>query len=176
MLSAKFRRRRTAVVFSGVGSFAAAIIEAILISAGANVYFVELAIWVMMFMFGVAAPAAAAIVLDSQRNNAGTAAALLGALPFFLGSIAVSCTGFGSVSVSFASMIIIGGFLGALLSLVARHYQKNSGLVQFKLDAVRMVICWKVFRISPSSLEIFAAIFIPFSFIHCTRFRIYLNF
>lgn len=127
MLSAKFRRRRTAVVFSGVGAFAAAIIEAILISAGANVYFVELAIWVMMFMFGVAAPAAAAIVLDSQRNNAGTAAALLGALPFFLGSIAVSCTGFGSVSVSFASMIIIGGFLGALLSLVARHYQKKFG-------------------------------------------------
>ena len=127
MLSAKFRRRRTAVVFSGVGSFAAAIIEAILILAGANVYFVELAIWAMMFMFGVAAPAAAAIVLDSQRNNAGTAAALLGALPFFLGSIAVSCTGFGSVSVSFASMIIIGGFLGALLSLVARHYQKKFG-------------------------------------------------
>ena len=116
MLSAKFRRRRTAVVFSGVGTFFAAIVEACLISSQAGVFAVETVIFAMMFMFGVAAPAAAAIVLDSQRKNAGTAAALLGALSFFLGSIAVSCTGFGQVTTAFAVMIIAGGFLGALLS------------------------------------------------------------
>ena len=127
MLSAKFRRRRTAVVFSGVGTFFAAIVEACLISSQAGVFAVEIVIFAMMFMFGVAAPAAAAIVLDSQRKNAGTAAALLGALSFFLGSIAVSCTGFGQVTTAFAVMIIAGGFLGALLSLVARHYQKKFG-------------------------------------------------
>lgn len=127
MLSSKFHRRRTAVVFSGVGVFVAAIMEACLIYRGAGVVGVESVIFVMMFMFGVAAPAAAAIVLDSQRRNAGTAAALLGALQFLMGSLAVSCTGIGRVTTAFAAMIIIGGFLGALLSLVARHYQKKFG-------------------------------------------------
>ena len=127
MLSSKFRRRRTAVVFSGVGAFIAAIVEAVLIAFGAGVIAVEAVIFAMMFMFGAAAPAAAAIVLDSQRKNAGTAAALLGSLPFFLGSVAVSCTGLGNVVTAFAAMIVFGGFLGAVLSLVARHYQKKFG-------------------------------------------------
>ncbi len=127
MLSSKFRRRRTAVVFSGVGTFVAAILEAYLISSGAGVFAVESVIFAMMFMFGSAAPAAAAIVLDSQRKNAGTAAALLGSLPFFLGSLAVSMTGVGSVVHAFAATIVVGGFLGAALSLIARHYQKIYG-------------------------------------------------
>ena len=127
MLSSKFRRRRTAVVFSGVGTFIAALIEAYLISSGGGIFAVESVIFAMMFMFGAAAPAAAAIVLDSQRKNAGTAAALLGSLPFFLGSFAVSCTGLGQITTTFAALIILGGFLGAALSLVARHYQKKFG-------------------------------------------------
>ncbi len=127
MLSSKFRRRRTAVVFSGVGAFAVALVEAFVVCGGADVVVVESLLFIMMCLFGVAAPAAAAIVLDSQRKNAGTAAALLGSLPFFLGSIAVSLTGFGSVKHAFAMTIIVGGFLGAALSLIARHYQKKFG-------------------------------------------------
>lgn len=126
-LSSKFKQRRTAVVFSGFGVFIGAVVEAVLLSSGAGVVAVEIVLMAMMAMYGISAPAAAAIVLDSQHKNAGTAAALLGALPFFLGSIAAPCTGIGSVETTFSAIVIFGGFLGALLSLIARHYQKKHG-------------------------------------------------
>ena len=60
MLSSKFRRRRTAVVFSGVGAFAVALVEAFVVCGGADVVVVESLLFIMMCLFGVAAPAAAA--------------------------------------------------------------------------------------------------------------------
>lgn len=127
MISSKFRRRRTAVVVSGIGIFAGAILESVMIVSGQNIYLVEGMLFVMLAFFGLAAPAAAAIVLDSQHKNAGTAAALLGALPFAAGSLAAPCIGMGDVAVDFSIVIISGGALSAVLALIARNYQKKYG-------------------------------------------------
>ena len=66
--------------------FFAIIAGAFFICADFGICAVESTLFAIMFFFGLAAPAAAAIVLDSQHKNAGTAAALLGALPFAAGS------------------------------------------------------------------------------------------
>ena len=126
-VSAKFSRRRTAVVCAGAGVLAAALfgVSAILFDLG--VYAVESALFTMMFFFGLSTPAAAAIVLDSQRENAGTAAALLGALPFFVGSLAAPLVGLCDIKTDFAFVIVVGGILAFVLALVARAYQKKFG-------------------------------------------------
>lgn len=126
-LSAKVGQRRTAVVAGGTGILCAAVAEGALVFSGAGVVFVETMLWIMMFMFGLAAPSAAAIVLDSQRENAGTAAALLGALPFLLGGLAAPCVGLGGIDVSFPAIIIFCGIFAAALSLIARNYQIKFG-------------------------------------------------
>lgn len=126
-VSAKFSRRRTAVVCAGVGVLAAALFGALAIVADFGVYAVESSLFAMMFFFGLSTPAAAAIVLDSQRENAGTAAALLGALPFFVGSLAAPLVGLGDIKTDFAFVIVGGGILSALLAFVARAYQKKFG-------------------------------------------------
>ncbi len=127
VLSAKFRRRRRAVVFGAFGALAGVIVESILICGGAGAASMEIVLLATMLMYGLAVPAAAAIVLDSQHKNAGTASALLGALPFFLGSLAAPCTGLGNIKTAFSGIIIFGGILSALLAMVARHYQKKYG-------------------------------------------------
>ena len=80
-----------------------------------------------MLSFGIAAPAAAAIVLDSQRQNSGTAAALLGALPFFVGAMAAPAVALGDERISFSAVVFSGAVCAAVLSLIARNYQKKFG-------------------------------------------------
>ena len=125
--SAKFKRRRYAVVFSGFSILCFAALAAVCALLGANVFLLETMLFFMRASFGIAAPAASAIVLDSQRQNAGTAAALLGALPFFVGAVAAPIIGFGSEVVCFAALIVCGAFCAAILSLIARRYQKIYG-------------------------------------------------
>ena len=107
--------------------FFAIIAGAFFICADFGICAVESTLFAIMFFFGIAAPAAAAIVLDSQHKNAGTAAALLGALPFAAGSLAAPCIGMGDVAVDFSIVIILGGALSAVLALIARNYQKKYG-------------------------------------------------
>lgn len=125
--SAKFTQRRTAIIFGAFGALVAALVAAILIHFDAPVAAVEASLFTMMAMFGISAPPAAAIILDSQRANAGTAAAFLGAMSFFFGSIAVPLTGFGNTIQTFSFIILFGSASAAVLSLIARHYQKKFG-------------------------------------------------
>ena len=126
-ISAKFRRRRHAVVFSGfsISVFVGAAAVAILLGAGVAV--VEACLFFTLLSFGIAAPAAAAIVLDSQRQNSGTAAALLGALPFFVGAMAAPTVALGDERISFSAVAFAGAVCAAVLSLIARNYQKKFG-------------------------------------------------
>ena len=54
-------------------------------------------------------------------------AALLGALPFFVGAVAAPIIGIGNEVLSFSMLITGGASCAAFLSLVARHYQKMFG-------------------------------------------------
>ena len=80
MLSSKFHRRRTAVVFSGVGVFIAAIMEACLIYRGAGVVGVESVIFVMMFMFPET-PVPGTVGMNSMDIWSSMCAGVSGALP-----------------------------------------------------------------------------------------------
>ncbi len=125
--SAKFKRRRYAVVFSGFSILCFAVAAALCATLKVPVALLETMLFFMMTSFGIAAPAASAIVLDSQRQNAGTAAALLGALPFFVGAVAAPLIGIGNEVLSFSILIVCGALCAAVLSLVARRYQKIFG-------------------------------------------------
>lgn len=126
-ISAKFRRRRHAVVFSGFSISVFVGAAAVAIQLGAGVALVEACLFFTLLSFGIAAPAAAAIVLDSQRQNSGTAAALLGALPFFVGAMAAPAVALGDERISFSAVAFSGAVCAAVLSLIARNYQKKFG-------------------------------------------------
>ena len=56
--------------------------------------FVEIGFFTMLLLMGVAFPAISSLAMESERQYAGSASALLGFAPFFLGGIRLSTGGY----------------------------------------------------------------------------------
>jgi DHA1 family bicyclomycin/chloramphenicol resistance-like MFS transporter len=112
--------RRGGVLFVG-----AAALVAVALIARVPVYLLEPTYILLMFMFGTLQPTITAIVLDSERDNAGTASAALGASGFLFGSIASPLTGIGDVSTTSALLIFVTALTTAvLLHLACRRFAR----------------------------------------------------
>lgn len=83
----------------------------------------ELGFFAMLFLTGITLPAISALAMDSERKNAGSASALLGFAPFFLGAVVSPLVGVGDIFV--ASAVVIG--LCAILAFLA--YWKIRGRI-----------------------------------------------
>jgi DHA1 family bicyclomycin/chloramphenicol resistance-like MFS transporter len=68
----------------------------------------------LMVSFGLIQPVSTSIAIDSERENAGAASAVVGALSFVAGAIASPLASMGQILVS-ASVLIVLGALGCLL-------------------------------------------------------------
>ena len=74
--------------------------------------FVEIGFFAMLLLMGMTFPAISTLAMESERQYAGSASALLGFAPFFLGGIVSPLVGIGNIFYSTALVILACGVLG----------------------------------------------------------------
>lgn len=105
----------------GVGSVAFALMSLLvgaLLVAGAGVWAVEGALLAMLFCLGFILPTSTTLALDMERDNSGSASAVIGFMPFLFGGIVSPLAGAGDMVVSTATIVAVCG-AGVLLFAAA---------------------------------------------------------
>ena len=74
--------------------------------------FVEIGFFAMLLLMGMTFPAISSLAMESERQYAGSASALLGFAPFFLGGVVSPLVGIGNIFYSTALVILACGVLG----------------------------------------------------------------
>ena len=83
--------------------------------------FVEIGFFAMLLLMGITFPAISTLAMESERQYAGSASALLGFAPFFLGGIVSPLVGIGNIFYSTALVILACGILALAIYWVIRH-------------------------------------------------------
>ena len=83
--------------------------------------FVEIGFFTMLLLMGITFPAISTLAMESERQYAGSASALLGFAPFFLGGIVSPLVGIGNIFYSTALVILACGVLGLAIYWSIRH-------------------------------------------------------
>ena len=83
--------------------------------------FVEIAFFAMLLLMGITFPAISSLAMESERQYAGSASALLGFAPFFLGGVVSPLVGIGNIFYSTALVILACGVLGLAIYWSIRH-------------------------------------------------------
>lgn len=104
------------------GTFIAVIATAACIAMQLPFVFIEVSIWAMLFFMGIIFTMATTLALDMERNNAGSASALIGFFSFLAGGIAAPITGIGNMLYSTAILLAVFG----LLLLWAGYYRRRN--------------------------------------------------
>lgn len=81
----------------------------------------EAALFLMIFCCGVMIPLTTALALDSEPDNKGVAAALLGSLSFLAGGIVAPLVGIGDLLISTVVLFIVNAFISLLLYLYSER-------------------------------------------------------
>ena len=83
--------------------------------------FVEIGFFAMLLLMGMTFPAISTLAMESERQYAGSASALLGFAPFFLGGIVSPLVGIGNIFYSTALVILACGILALAIYWAIRH-------------------------------------------------------
>ena len=83
--------------------------------------FVEIGFFTMLLLMGITFPAISTLAMESERQYAGSASALLGFAPFFLGGVVSPLVGIGNIFYSTALVILACGVLGLAIYWSIRH-------------------------------------------------------
>ena len=75
----------------------------------------ELGFFAMLFVTGLPLPAISALAMESERQYAGAASAVLGCTPFLLGGIVSPLVGVGDIFIASAMVIIICSIIALLI-------------------------------------------------------------
>lgn len=85
----------------------------------ASVWFLEAAVAFSLLNLGLTIPSGTSLALDRQRERAGSAAALLGALGFVAGGIVAPLSGLGRGGAGFAAVTVISTAIGIVAAFCA---------------------------------------------------------
>ena len=88
--------------------------------------FVELGFFAMLLLMGITFPAISSLAMESERQYAGSASALLGFAPFFLGGVVSPLVGIGNIFYSTALVILACSVLALVIYWMVRHKIPNS--------------------------------------------------
>ena len=88
--------------------------------------FVEIGFFAMLLLMGITFPAISTLAMESERQYAGSASALLGFAPFFLGGIVSPLVGIGNIFYSTALVILACSVLALVIYWMVRHKIPNS--------------------------------------------------
>nr|WP_241482420.1 hypothetical protein [Muribacter muris] len=85
----------------------------------------ELGFFLMLLLTGLPLPAISSLAMESEREHAGAASALLGFAPFFLGGIVSPLVGIGNIFYSSAVVISACALLALRLYLSVKNKVEN---------------------------------------------------
>lgn len=88
--------------------------------------FVEIGFFTMLLLMGITFPAISSLAMESERQYAGSASALLGFAPFFLGGVVSPLVGIGNIFYSTALVILACSVLALVIYWMVRHKIPNS--------------------------------------------------
>lgn len=106
---------RTAMGVGVLGFVFAVLYTATMLIIQPHWFLVELGFFLMLLLMGLPLPAISSLAMESEREQAGAASALLGFAPFFLGGIVSPLVGIGDIF--YASAIVIFACAGLCLWL-----------------------------------------------------------
>lgn len=87
--------------------------------------FVEIGFFAMLLLMGITFPAISSLAMESERQYAGSASALLGFAPFFLGGVVSPLVGIGNIFYSTALVILACSVLALVIYWMIRHKIPN---------------------------------------------------
>ena len=125
MLSAvsavKFAHPEQALYRGSAGMVIVSFFLCLALCADCSFWVYELLLLGLLSMLGLTFTASNTLAMDSERANAGTASALLGALGFAFGGIASPLVGIGNIMVSTGIMFLVGSVCALGCTHIALH-------------------------------------------------------
>lgn len=112
--------RRIAVRFGVTCFWLATVYLAVALNLHWGVQFVEPGFFAMMLSLGFIFPTVSMQAMSSERQNAGSASAMLGFCPFLLGAICSPLVGLGDIFVSTSVVLVVASTIAALLFLTVK--------------------------------------------------------
>ena len=85
-----------------------------------NWFLVEIGFFLMLLMVGLTFPAISSLAMESERQYAGSASALLGFTPFFLGGVVSPLVGIGNIFYATAVVILVCAFISLIIYFLIR--------------------------------------------------------
>ena len=110
---------KQALVYGGIGLVILSIsLSSVLLSDG-SIVFLETSFFLLMISLGMILPTTSSLGLNLVRKNNGSASAILGFLPFLMGSIVSPLVGIGNIIYSTTILIITCSALSLLFIFIA---------------------------------------------------------
>ena len=120
-LSVKFRKPEDAVAASCVGMVVMSSVIAAVLMLGGSFWAYEISLFMLMFMMGLTFTASTTLALNSERDRAGAASALLGTVCFLAGGIVSPLVGVGNILHSTAVIFVAGAAMSSIFAIRARR-------------------------------------------------------
>ena len=118
-LSVKFRRSETSTLVGCCGMVVAAVLQCGALMSECSFWVYEALMLVLLFSMGMTFTSSTALAMESQRENSGTASALLGAVCFAAGGIVSPLVGIGNILSSTGVVFVVCACCSLLCMLVA---------------------------------------------------------
>ncbi len=117
-LATQFRRQTTCLKCAAIDMLIATVVLAFCLTVHMPLIIVMAAYIYALTSFGLMQSPLTAIALDSERNNAGAASAMYGAVQFVAGALASPLVGLGKIEIT-SSLVMVGGSLLCLLCILS---------------------------------------------------------
>lgn len=118
-LSVKFRRQESSTLVGCCGMVVAAVLQCWALMSDCSFWVYEGLMLVLLSSMGMTFTSSTALAMESQRENSGTASALLGALCFAAGGIVSPLVGLGNILSSTGVAFLVCACCSLLCMLVA---------------------------------------------------------
>lgn len=105
--SVKFRRPANGTLIGCMGMLIFSLLECAVLALDCSFWIYELLLLAVLFMMGMTFTTSTALAMECERDNAGTASALLGAVCFSFGGIVSPLVGIGNILVSTGVIFVI---------------------------------------------------------------------
>ena len=115
----RFKSALISLKFGSIGMLLGASLIAASLYWQASVWILEVSVTFSLLNLGLTIPSGTFLALDRQRERAGSAAALLGALGFVAGGIVAPLSGLGTGGVGFAAVTVISTAIGIVAAFCA---------------------------------------------------------
>ena len=111
---------RTALSFGVLGFGIVVLYTISILIIQPNWFLVEIGFFLMLLMMGLTFPAISSLAMESERQYAGSASALLGFTPFFLGGVVSPLVGIGNIFYATAVVILVCAFISLIIYFLIR--------------------------------------------------------